>query len=68
MNTDLPFFLTVDGEEKEIDSDFRNVILICNAFNDTELNQNEKIRVMLDLLYVDDWTDLTETPHPPIPG
>lgn len=57
MNTDLPFFLIVDGEEKEIDSDFRNVILICNAFNDTELNQNEKIRVMLDLLYVDDWTD-----------
>lgn len=60
MNTDLPFFLTVDGIEREIDSDFRTAILICNAFNDTGLTQNEKTTVMLDLLYVDDWTEFKD--------
>lgn len=60
MQPELPFFLTVDGEEKEIDSDFRNVILICNAFNDPELNQNEKNHVMLGLLYVDNWLEFND--------
>lgn len=60
INVDLPYFLTVDGEEKEINSDFRNVILICNAFNDPELTQNEKTVVMLDLLYIDDWTEFID--------
>lgn len=42
MITDLPLTLTVDGEEKEIYPDFRNIILVCNAFNDAELTQSEK--------------------------
>ena len=55
MITDLPYTLTVDGEEKEIYPDFRNIILICCAFNDPELTENDKIQVMLSLMYVDDW-------------
>lgn len=60
MNTELPLFLAVDGIEREIYSDFRNVILICNAFGDDELTQGEKTIVMLDLLYVDDWTEFID--------
>ena len=51
MFTELPYSLTVDGEEKPIYTDFRNIILICNSFNDDELNKSEKLRIMLDLLY-----------------
>lgn len=61
MLTDLPYTLTVDGEEKEIYSDFRNIILICNAFNDNTLTQSEKTRSMLDLLYVNDWCEFHDT-------
>lgn len=55
MITDLPYTLTVDGEEKAINCDFRDIILVCNAFNDPELTQSEKTRVMLEMIYVDDW-------------
>lgn len=55
MNTDLPYTLTVGGEEKAIYCDFRDIILICNAFNDPELKDSEKNQIMLTNLYVDDW-------------
>lgn len=60
MLTDLPYTLTVDGEEKEIYPDFRNIILICNAFNDPDLSQSEKTRIMLELLYVDNFWEFTD--------
>ena len=60
MITDLPFTLTVDGEEKEIYPDFRNIILVCNAFNDPDLTQSEKTRVMLEMIYVDDWWEFKD--------
>lgn len=59
MCFDLPNTLTINGEEKAIYSDFRNIILICDAFNDDTLTQNEKICVMLDLLYVDNWVEFS---------
>lgn len=55
MVTDLPYTLTVNGVERAINCDFRDVILICNAFNDAELTQSEKTQIMLNNLYVDDW-------------
>lgn len=61
MFTELPYSLTVDGEEKPIYTDFRNIILICNSFNDDELSKSEKLRIMLDLLYVDDWNTFFDT-------
>lgn len=60
MITDLPLTLTVDGEEKEIYPDFRNIILVCNAFNDPDLTQSEKTRVMLEMIYVDDWWEFKD--------
>ncbi len=55
MITDLPYTLTIDGEEKAINCDFRDVILICNAFNDPDLSHSERIQIMLGLLYIDDF-------------
>lgn len=55
MITDLPYTLTVDGEKKAINCDFRDIIVICNAFNDPDIPENEKIFVMLNNLYVDDF-------------
>lgn len=55
MITDLPYTLTVNGVERTINCDFRDVILICNAFNDPDLTQSEKTQIMLTNLYVDDW-------------
>lgn len=60
MITDLPYTLTVDGEEKAIYPDFRNVILVCNAFNDDELTDADKTQVMLEMIYVDDWCDFKD--------
>ena len=55
MTIDLPYTLNVDGIERKINCDFRDVILILNAFNDDELNASEKTKIMLTNLYVDDW-------------
>lgn len=57
MFTDLPYSLLVNGEERPINCDFRDIILICNAFNDPELNNNEKKQIMLNNLYVDNWLE-----------
>ncbi len=55
MLTGLPYTLTVDGEEKEIFCDFRDIVNILIAFNDPELKASEKTLIMLSNLYVDDW-------------
>lgn len=57
MITDLPYTLTVDGEEKAINCDFRDIITICNAFNDPEVPQSEKNVIMLHNLYVDNYEE-----------
>ncbi len=55
MITDLPYTLTVDGIERAILCDFRNIITICNAFNEPDLSQMEKLHIMLSLLYEEDY-------------
>lgn len=52
---DLPFTLTVDGEDKEINCDFRSIIDIYAALNDPELSKQEKLHVFLYNFYVDDY-------------
>lgn len=48
----LPKSLQIDGVDYAIRSDFRVVLNIFEAFNDTELNEKEKVIVMLKCLYV----------------
>ena len=55
MYTDLPLSLLVAEEERAINCDFRDIIVICNAFNDPELTKREKTLIMLNNIYVDDW-------------
>lgn len=57
MYTDLPLSLLVAGEERAINCDFRDIIVICNAFNDPELTSSDKNLVMLNNLYVDNWME-----------
>lgn len=57
MFVDLPYTLEVNGEERTINCDFRDVILLCNAFNDPNLSTNEKTLIMLNNLYVDNWME-----------
>ena len=59
MMTDLPYSLNIGGVEKAINCDFRDIILICNAFNDPNLKTSEKTRIMLNNLYVDDWMEFS---------
>jgi len=60
MITDLPYSLNINGEEKAINCDFRDIILICNAFNDPDLRDSEKTQIMLNNLYVDDWMEFSD--------
>ncbi|MBO5726954.1 MAG: hypothetical protein J6S00_07835, partial [Clostridia bacterium] len=57
MFVDLPYSLLVNGEERPIYCDFRDVVLICNAFNDPELTASDKTLIMLNNLYVDNWME-----------
>ena len=49
----LPTTLEIDGREYEIRSDFRVALLIFQAYNDDELNMQEKLTVCIECLYVD---------------
>ncbi len=49
----LPEVLTVGGEEYPIRTDYRNVLQIFEAFQDTELTQEEKWIVAIYLLFED---------------
>ena len=49
----LPTSLNVNGKEMKIRSDFRDCLLIFQAFNDTDLTDEEQMMVMLQCLYVD---------------
>ena len=48
---ELPKSLDVCGVKYEIRSDFRAVLDICAALSDTDLNDQEKAYVCLDILY-----------------
>ena len=49
----LPQTLTVGGREWRIRTDYRNILRIFEAMNDRELEHEEKIYIMLYILYVD---------------
>lgn len=51
MNYTLPTSLKLGGVEYEIRSDFRAVLDICAALNDTELNDSEKVEVALTIFF-----------------
>ena len=49
----LPKSLMVNGTEYEIRSDYRVGLLLMQAFDDVELDDREKIAVLIECLYVD---------------
>ena len=49
----LPTTLNINGVDRVIRSDFRVALLIFQAFNDPELSEQEKARVMMECLYED---------------
>lgn len=51
MIGDLPKALEVQGKKYPIYPDFRNALLIFQAFNDDELSDREKVTVCLECLY-----------------
>ncbi len=58
----LPKSLEIGGNQYRIRSDFRVALLIFEAFNDTELNDYEKVQVCLKCLYEEIPAD-TETAY-----
>lgn len=48
----LPYSLTVEGEEWDIRTDFRDILNIISAFNDPNLEDAEKALICLQVLYV----------------
>lgn len=61
MILDLPYTLTVDGIEREIFCDFRDVIQILTAYSDENLTNQDKAIVLLSNLYKDDFTQFQDT-------
>lgn len=61
MIYDLPMSLCVNGQERAINADFRDIIIICNALNDEELTARDKNYILLNNLYKDDIQDLGNT-------
>ena len=53
MIGELPVSLTVNGREYGINTDFRDVLLILEAFEDPDLKDDEKAGICLMLLYED---------------
>ena len=49
----LPESLEIDGVAYPINSDYRNILAIFQAFNDKNLTRYEQFSVMLELLYTD---------------
>lgn len=60
----LPDSLEINGTSYDIRTDFRDILVIMQAFNDSELLPDEKYAVMLEILYKDSEafqeTDFTE--------
>lgn len=52
MLGELPKALNICGIDRAIRTDFRVALIIMQAFNDTELNAEEKMFIMCDSLYL----------------
>lgn len=53
----LPKTLEIDGTEYPIRTDYRTVLLIIKALNDVNLNEIEKMEIMLECLYIN-WVEI----------
>lgn len=62
MVGELPQSLSVNGKEYAIRSDFRDILKIVIAFNDPDLEDNEKVYVCLFILY-EDFSSLTHNSY-----
>ena len=49
----LPRSLEINGKIYDINTDFRVILVIISAFNDDDLEDNEKVYICLKRLYVD---------------
>jgi hypothetical protein len=49
----LPRKLNINGTDRAIRSDYRVALLIFQAYNDTELSEEEKVQTMMECLYED---------------
>lgn len=49
----LPVSLEVGGQDRDIRTDFRDILVIIQAFNDPDLTDQEKNFIMLKILYPD---------------
>lgn len=58
----LPHSVTVNGVERAIRTDFRDVLNIIAAFSDPELENSEKVYVTLVVLY-EDFDDIPEVDY-----
>jgi len=52
MNLYLPYSLTIDGEEYAIRSNWQAIVESLGALQDVELTKEERIYVMLNILYI----------------
>ena len=62
MIGELPKNLNVNGKEWAIRSDFRVALHVFQAMNDVDLDEAEKITVMLDLVY-ENFNDMSENDY-----
>ena len=53
MNYGLPKSVEIQGTDYDIRSDYRDILTICAALSDVELNDQEKAYVVLDVFYPD---------------
>ena len=57
---ELPYSLPVNGVDRPINCDFRDVLQIFSALNDPALSMQEKNYVLLYNLYVDDFSEFVD--------
>lgn len=60
MIADLPYTLSVDGVQRKINADFRDVINILCAYNDPELDSESRTFILLNNLYSEDFTEFKD--------
>lgn len=54
----LPMSLIVNGKEYHIDTDFRNILVFMEACEDPELNNEERLYILLKRLCGDNYEDI----------
>ena len=50
----LPVTLSAGGGDWKIRTDYRDILVIMEAYSDPELSDREKVWIMLNILY-EDW-------------